>query len=205
MDPRLELIPERPTDAWLLARARELSSLDVLEGPPSSLILTVAPASEQLRHFTAVLLADWACYVAPADKVTPERLRQAMDTFPQGFRSWWIRSPDRDWLPVGYSGWYPVSKETFSLLEQGALSAGRSVPAISLAEEGALLYLFNYSVLPPLRGSEVARRLVRGLADEVNALQPRGVAALTVSSDGARVAQRFGMRPKDRGLYLLRR
>ena len=61
--------------------------------------------------------------------------------------------------------------------------------------EAAGVYLFNYSIAPELRRSEASRALIAGLADDLAAMpQSMPVAALCVSAEGVRVAERFGLR-----------
>lgn len=148
----------------------------------------------------AVLLADWACYEAPVDQIHFDRLLHVMHVFPAGFRVWWAEVPGVGWLPVGYTGWIPISAVTFEVLETRAGELqNRALPVLPALEagaeaEGSYVYLFNYSIVAGLRGTECSRRLLRGLADDVGAVRLRGMAAITVSEDGARVAERFGMR-----------
>lgn len=146
----------------------------------------------------AALLADWACYEAPVDQVRFDRLLHVMHVFPAGFRVWWAEAPGAGWLPVGYTGWFPIAAVTFEVLETRAAELrDRALPVLPALEpepEGSYVYLFNYSIVAALRGTDCSRRLVRALADDVGAVRLRGMAAITVSEDGARVAERFGMR-----------
>lgn len=145
----------------------------------------------------ATLLADWVCYPEPVDQVGLERLFQVMYVFPAGFRVWWVDVPGAGWLPVGYTGWYPIAELSFETLEaRAAALRDRNVPALpALEAEGSFIYLFNYSVLASLRRTSCSRRLLRALADDFAAVPLRGLAAIAVSEEGARVAERFGMRP----------
>ncbi|XXY48071.1 hypothetical protein WME91_49545 [Sorangium sp. So ce269] len=196
--------------AWLeakLALLRALGPSPEIEAsfrPVSVLDLIGAPAppfglygdAVWRRLVLATLLADWSCYPLPVDQVGIERLFQVMFTFPAGFRVWWAEAPGSGWLPVGYTGWFPIAELTFeALAARPAELRYRNMPALpTLDPGGSFIYLFNYSVLGPLRGTSCSRRLLRALADDIAAVPLRGLAAITVSEEGSRVAERFGMR-----------
>jgi hypothetical protein len=197
-------------EPWFAARRRELAHLE----PDPELEATLqfidagsvvrTPLSpfghyanaDWLRLTIATLLADWACYPVPVDQVSFERLLYVMHVFPAGFRTWWVKSPRAGWLPVGYTGWYPISAATFDTLAAHASTLrDRSVlPIPVLDPQGNFLYLFNYSMVAGLRRTSCSKRLVRSLVEDVRAVRCRGLAAITVSEDGVRVAERFGMR-----------
>lgn len=141
-------------------------------------------------------LADLACYPAEVDQVGFERLAYVMHVFPRGFRLWGCEVDGAGWLPVGYSGWYPIAATSFELLEQRAesLRDRMVVPLPEIESGGSFVYVFNFSIVPQLRGTEASKRLVRALAGDIAAAKPRGLAAITVSPEGQRVVERFGMR-----------
>ncbi len=145
----------------------------------------------------ATFAADLACYAEPSDQVSFDRLAAAMRAYPRGFRLWGARigGAGSAWIPLGYTAVIPIAEATFARFEDGTASlAGPAITALSGVEAGgSFLYLFNYSVVPRLRGTRMAARVVKALADDVAQTPHRGLAALTVSADGARVAQRFGM------------
>ena len=148
----------------------------------------------------ATFVADLACFAAPADQVSFDRLLDAMRTFPRGFRLWGAAIEGAGWLPLGYTGVIPIAAETFERFERGEASlAGPPTRALSAVEPGgSFLYLFNFSVVPRLRGTPLAARVVKGLASDVARTPHRGLAALTVSPEGERVAERFGMEARGR-------
>jgi hypothetical protein len=150
----------------------------------------------------AAFAADLACYAEPADQVSFDRLVDAMRLFPRGFRVWGapIAGAGSAWVPLGYTGVIPIAEATFARFEAGAATlAGPTISALPAIEEGgSFLYLFNFSVVPALRGTRLAARVVKALADDVARLPHRGLAALTVSRDGERVVERFGMTPRAR-------
>jgi len=123
-----------------------------------------------------------------------------MRTFPRGFRLWGARIAGGEWLPLGYTGLIPIAAETFERLERGTASlAGPAIAALPAVEPGgSFLYLFNFSVVPRLRGTAMAARVVKGLASDVARTPHRGLAALTVSREGERVVERFGMEARGR-------
>jgi hypothetical protein len=197
-------------EGWFAARQQILARLRPTAALEATLCSVdvgalVRPARRPFGHHAdpifrklvvATLLADWGCYTAPVDQVGFERLLFVMHVFPAGFRGWWVESPDDGWLPVGYTGWYPISEATFEMLaSRAAMVRDRStVPLPVIDPEGSFFYLFNYSILPAFRRGPCSRQLVRGLAEDIQAVPCRGLAAITVSEDGARVAERFGMR-----------
>jgi hypothetical protein len=110
-----------------------------------------------------------------------------MRIFPRGFRVWGAAVEGAGWLPLGYTGVIPIAAETFERFERGEASlAGPPTRALSAVEPGgSFLYLFNFSVVPGLRGTAMAARVVKALAEDVRRTPHRGLAALTVSRDGA--------------------
>ncbi len=138
-----------------------------------------------------VLVADWACYTAPEDQVDEARLRRVIETFPEGFRLYL-----REGRPVGYTGWYPLPRDLFDRLHdtpQNFTHRGQIMPLPSLSPQGDYLYLFNYSIIPALHKTPESSALVQDFARTVRATPHRGMAAVTVSPDGVRVAEKFGM------------
>lgn len=154
-------------------------------------------ASPAWRKFaTAIFLADLACYTTSVDQVNFERLLFVLHTFPLGFRVWGIQVSSEEWLPVGYSAWYPVAEPTFGQLERAdPLLASRLVAPLSTVEHGrSLVYLFNYSIAAPFRKAQYSKTLLAHLTEDIQKCSPKGLAAITVSSDGIRIAERLGLR-----------
>jgi hypothetical protein len=143
----------------------------------------------------ATFVADLACYAEPGDQVSFDRLLDAMRVYPRGFRLWGARIEGAGWIPLGYTGVIPIAAATFERFERGEASlAGPAITALPAVEPGgSFLYLFNFSVVPSLRGTAMAARVVKALAEDVRRTPHRGLAALTVSRDGERVVERFGM------------
>lgn len=149
------------------------------------------------RFAAATFLADLSCYQTPADRVNFERLLLVLHAFPEGFRTWGVLDEEGDWLPVGYSGFYPIAEETFAQLTQAdpRLASRWILPISSLPGQDAYVYLFNYSIALPLQKSFHSKRLLSSLAADLAAFAPGGMATIAVSPDGIRVAKRFGLQP----------
>jgi len=194
-----------PLLSWLEASRAALQGLT----PTADLLASVAPHEPPApvaplgRHgdptwrafVSAVYLADLASYPEPSSQVDFPRLLHVMHAFPRGFRLWSAEVPGAGRLPVGYSGWYPISEASFTALSRdGESRSDRLVAPLADDASGGFLYLFNFSVVPQLKGTSAARRLLQAYASDVNAAEPRGLAAITVSPEGVRVVERFGLR-----------
>jgi len=123
-------------------------------------------APDRAAFVRDILAADEACYTAPADRADFERLQAAITAFPAGFRLYLSGGK-----PVGYTGWYPVARDIF----------------------GDYLYLFNYSIIARLHKTAESRAMMQEFARTVRSTSHRGLVAVTVSPDGVRVAEKFGM------------
>jgi hypothetical protein len=173
---------------------RSVAAHEAPVGPPSGRLGRHGDASFR-RFVAAAFLADLASYPAPVDQVDFARLLYVMHVFPRGFRVWSAEVPGFGRLPVGYTAWVPIAETSFERLEkQASTLRDRMVVPLPEVEEGGYLYLFNFSIVPALRGTEAARRLVKRYAEDVGAQGARGLAAITVSEDGMRVVGRFGLR-----------
>lgn len=198
--------PEALT-SWLSEGQRALGALAWSEALEASVASHECPAGDEpgplgrygdprWRTFAAaVFLADLASYPAPVDQVGFERLLYVMHVFPRGFRLWTAEVPGAGRLPVGYTGYYPIGPASFALLERepASLPNRMVVPLPAAPPGGSFVHLFNFSIVPALRRTGASRRLVAAYAREVEALAPRGLSAITVSPDGIRVVERFGM------------
>lgn len=211
----LNTIPDVCEDAqlerWLngrLAAAQAISSskprlaerLLQIDGATISAACPQSPfgryASPSFRRFAAALFcADLACYETAADRVNFERLLFVLQTCCTGFRLFALRDDENTLLPVGYTGVYPIDEATFEKLERADPQLGNRLiaplPATLINQH--FLYLFNYSIVRPLRKTECSRRLLAALAADLGTAAPRGLGTITVSTDGVRVAERFGM------------
>ena len=59
--------------------------------------------------------------------------------------------------------------------------------------DGTKLYLFNFSVAAHLKKTALTKSLMTMLAADLAKQKPQGLACITVSPDGVRIAQRLGM------------
>jgi hypothetical protein len=153
-------------------------------------------ASADWRRFAlAAFIADWASYPRDADRADFARMMSLVAVFPAGFRVWMADVGGAS-LPVGYTGWYPIPAHVFDTLRHkpDVITHRRQiVPLTAMEPGGTSLYLFNYSVVPQLKRTPCSATLLRALADDLRRIAPKGIAAITVSEDGARVARRFGL------------
>lgn len=194
-------------EAWLARTLHAVAALppmaenEVFTSTAGATLGTEAPTGltgrfgeERWRRFAlAAFAADLACYLTPEDRVGFDRLLYVLDGFPTGFRVWWRRQRE-GWLPVGYTAWYPISPGSLARLERGDPTlAERLIPPARIAPNEAAVYVFNYSLDASSRRSALSRALLSSLATELAAAEPAALAAITVSPDGIRVAERFGM------------
>jgi len=179
-------------DANWSSRIHSVTSTSYPRRPPSD---GIRYADEAWRkHVLAVLIADWACYEVPVERVDLNRLLYVAHVFPQGFRVWWCRSSEGHNVPVGYAAWYPVGAHAFETLTGHSEELeDRFVPPLQEAVPGGAAYVFNYSIIEPLRKTLASRNLMQTLASELKAAGQQRLAAVAVSADGIRIAERFGM------------
>jgi len=149
-------------------------------------------SSELWRKFVlAVFLADLVSYPKPSDRVNFERLLFVVHNFPQGFRTWWVQFNDF-WWPVGYTGWYPMLETTYNLFKNSPEKLkDRLVVSNGCVDNHPYLYLFNYSVAAVFKKSDLTSQLMQKYVKDILATQPAGLACITVSEDGVRVAEQF--------------
>ncbi|HEX4414188.1 MAG TPA: hypothetical protein VH107_11210 [Lacipirellulaceae bacterium] len=148
------------------------------------------------KFVNAALAADWACYSAAADQADCGRLSVVIATFPRGFNVWFCNVSPSDWLPVAYTGWYPIGAAAFEkayakpslLYHRGELK-----PEPNLAAGGSFVWLFNYSIIAQLRKSEQSRAMLQRYAHDLSGEKILGRAAAVLSEESKRVVERFGM------------
>lgn len=143
-----------------------------------------------LQSAELVFAADIACY-PPTLRVTWPKLLYLCAGFPEGVRLY-LGEAEGAWHPVGYSAWHPVDP---ALLDAGWPDI---VPILEHDGGARGAYLFNYSVIPSLVGSPLARTLMRELATDVAGIPT--LVADTVSEHGRRAAARWGMSLHERRL-----
>lgn len=150
---------------------------------------------ENWRKFVlATFLADLVSYENPVDQVSFDRLLFVMHAFPKGFRTWWVKLSDGSWWPVGYTGWYPMLQTMYELFEKkpGALKNRIVVPDVG-GDRSGYLYLFNFSVAPGWKKTLLAKNLMKTYVQDIIEQKALGLACITVSEDGMRLAKRLGM------------
>lgn len=91
---------------------------------------------------------------------------------PAGIRCWSLRTSSFEK--------YPHTLEDRTVVPCGLMDGCRPY-----------LYLFNYSVAPELKGGIISKRLVKSLSEDVKAQLSAGLACITVSDDGVRIAKRL--------------
>ena len=176
---------------------KEKFELAVVSLPTMPNDMLGAYQSADWRRFAAgVYLADLACYTNPADQADFPRMLSVTAAFPQGFRLYMAQMANGHNLPIGYTGWYPISDNVFDVLHnnpQQFTHRGMITPLKQFEENKSKLYLFNYSVVEPLIGSDTSSQLVKYFAQSLADFPNAGMAAVTVSENGQRVAKKFGM------------
>lgn len=152
-----------------------------------------APRVEDIRPLPGepdllrwLYLADHATYPPPLQAKWP-RFRSSFLAFPRGFTLWWGGG-----IPVGYTAWHPVAPKALQRLDvQPTADEPLAPAALGPAPQ---VYVFNYSLVAPLRKSPFSGMILRTLAAQLAAVQPSRLGAGVVSPEGERVAARFGMR-----------
>ena len=156
--------------------------------PP--LLLTAATLAP---HLEALLTADHRCYPRAVDRLSRERAELLLAAAELRVRLWL----DEAGAPCGYTAIHTIAAPVLALLERPPATAtdrGFVVPA-TVGEAAAGVYLFNYSIAAELRRSGASRALIAGLADDLGAMaKGLPIAALCVSAEGVRVAERLGLR-----------
>ena len=151
LDERRAFLRDRPrSDEWAAAVEPLVPALDVPPGPLGR------HGDRGWRAFAwGTFLADLASYPAPVDQVDLARLLHVLAVFPGGFRLWGAEAPGLGWVPVGYSGWYPIAESSFTLLEQhpASLRDRMVAPLPAVDPAGSFLHVFNVSIVRPLRGT----------------------------------------------------
>jgi hypothetical protein len=185
-------------EAWAASQAELLPSLglDTDSFTARAFATTGMDAADRNRLINAALLADWACYATAADRADYRRLRAVMLAFPPGFRLFFCRALAGSFVPVAYTGWYPLTPAAFAKAydQPGTLThRGELWPQPVLTPAGDYIWLFNYCILPALRHSAQSRQMLQAYAADLQAIRYRGLAAAVLSDASKRVVARFGM------------
>jgi hypothetical protein len=145
-----------------------------------------APMTLRAATPDAVLCVDHALFHRRADRVDAARLEACMADPTARFVLAGVEGPE-GWLPIGYTGWFPLRDADRDALLAGALDRRQLRPG-----DGEAAYLFAWGLLAPWRSHGRARALLCDLGAAV-ADRPQRL-ALIVTPAGARVATRFGLR-----------
>lgn len=205
----LESIPDLRSHehivSWLTQEAAHIRALDAaaLAGCETFSLLPGAQASPHCgekeaadKFVLALLAADWACYAQPAHREDYAHLKLAASVFPKGFRLWLARLEGRC-VPVGYSGFHPIARRTFSLLKhspESITSRELIAPEPESYDHANYLYLYNIGIITPFWKSDVSKTLIKTFVQDMASIPSRGLAAIAVSPDGERIVERFGLR-----------
>lgn len=147
------------------------------------------------RCVLATFFADLASYPIPVDQVTFDRLLYVMHQFPEGFRTWWVKLDSGSWWPVGYTGWYPMFETLYEIMKKHPEKLRNRICIPNALRLGSKknLYLFNYSVIAPFKRTPLSRELIKTYVVDICGEHPDGMACITLSSDGIRIAERLGL------------
>jgi hypothetical protein len=146
-------------------------------------LLGLAEGTDRRATTEQVCAADHASYDEPL-RASPEKISRLCKAFPEGVRLC-VGRADGIWHPVGYTAWHPIARQTLD--DVGGWPA--NVPVDRAGRDVA--YLFNFSVVPSLIGSDIARRMMSELDEAVRGFPV--LVADVVSAHGRRAAARWGM------------
>ncbi len=148
------------------------------------------------RFFMATLLADWACYEKPVDRVDFPRLKYIMSSSAQYFRLWCVTLPDGQVTPVGYSAWYPISKFVYDGVmsaHSGVDDRGAFLPLRFVRREDIRYgYGFNISIIKQLRATTCSHRIIRAYRRDATTLPNVAGMAITVDAAGRKLSHLLG-------------
>ena len=148
------------------------------------------------RFFIAVLLADWACYDVPLDRIDYARLQYIMTSAAPYMRAWFCRLPDGQMTPVGYTGGYPISKmiydavrEDQSCVDDRGVFLPRRFLGAGDVHKAYAVYGLNISIIPQLRNTLCSRRMIRAFQRDAAMFKDAKILAITVDVAGQRFAK----------------
>lgn len=140
------------------------------------------------RFFLGTLLADWACYDKPVDRVDVPRLKYVMSCAYRTFRLWVCRLPDGQLTPVGYTAWYPISKLIYdSATEKPDLIKDRGLfmpLRYSDIKDTGHAFAFNISLIKELRHTSSSRKVCLAFHNELAKHPLTNFLAAVVSEEG---------------------
>lgn len=149
------------------------------------------------RYFLAILLADWASYERPVDRIDYARLKYILTSAYPWFRLYFVRTKNA-LVPVGYAAWYPLSRFVFDATKEGEAEIddrGAFLP-LRTARKGDKydhVYILNVSIIKNLRNTPCAVRMLLDLHRDAMAQEQAGLMAITVDEAGSRFSCFVGM------------
>ena len=101
-------------------------------------------------------------------------------------------------LPIGYTGFHPISKDTFNRIQntpQRITNRKQITPEPGSHSANNYYYIYNLGIIKQFQRSAASKRLVQAFAKDIAAVNACGLAAIVVSPDGQRVIEKFGLHP----------
>ncbi len=200
--PALHTVKEaKAARTWIGERIATLRREPFEQGERDSFALALAPppgTPDRDRFYAGILLADWVCYTNPNDTGDPQRMRDVVEIFPRGFQLWTCRLSDGTRAPVGYTGWYPITRRVFETMETEPerITHRRFMwPQPELNPGGDYIYLFNASIVPQLIGTPQSRLMMQSRVADLSTVDVLGLSSVAVSEHGKRVTGRLGLSP----------
>ena len=145
----------------------------------------------------ATLIADWACYTTPVDRVDYARLNYIMSSAYRYFRVWCCNDMNGQLLPVGYSAWYPISPFVFDSLQKDPSQIddrGVFMPLrFANPEKITHAYAFNISIIDALKNTPCSLKMIHAYKKD-SKKAGQHIAAITVSAEGSQFSSIGGLK-----------
>ncbi|MBV8060581.1 MAG: hypothetical protein JO126_06680 [Alphaproteobacteria bacterium] len=204
-----QTLSDKALSAWLeykLALLQGASYTQDVIDSFSPCVLESVPASDYgveaspawRRFFLATLLADWASYESKVDRADVARLKYIMSSAYPYFKLWTCCMPNGEVTPVGYTAWYPIARFVFEALRKDPAQIddrGTFLPLRGgIGKSPKHAYVFNISIVPPLRNTVCAQKMMHSLRAEGRRYRQANIAAIAVADEGCRLAQLAGLK-----------
>jgi hypothetical protein len=152
------------------------------------------------KFFLATLLADWATYEHPTDRVDYARLKYIMTSAHRYTRLWCCRLSDGTVMPVGYTAWYPIAKSVYEGAVRDSASIddrGYFMPLRNAkVEDVRYSYAFNINIIASLRNTVCSYKLIRACQHDLTGpLKQAHVLAVAVDDAGQKFLQMMKFNP----------
>jgi hypothetical protein len=131
----------------------EIINCNTIDINPFEKKIDAGPSIDAVEACTvAIYIADILCYQKPNDQVDLPRLSEIISVFHEGFSIAYINITVSKYhapltIPIGYTGWFPISKTVFSKMANGQLEDRRIIRPETTLENINAAYLFNFSVV----------------------------------------------------------